>query len=221
MKEIRILSTKKLHPNQKQFLLNAGFSVVDADFIKTKSVPFEIQDVKQNLIFTSSNAVKSIIENDFAGLKEKQCFCVGQKTKELLEQNGFSVKESAENASSLGKKINGNHKNESFTFFTGNLTLEILPEILEEAKITHDLVEVYETTLTPVRIKARFDGILFFSPSGIESYLNENTITNETCFCIGTTTAKALQNITNNIIIANQPSVENTIIQTINHYKKA
>ena len=29
---------------------------------------------------------------------------------------------------------------------------------------------------------------------------------------------KALENITNNIIIANQPSVENTIIQTIKYF---
>ena len=32
----RILSTKKLLPNQKQFLLNANFAVIEADFIEIK-----------------------------------------------------------------------------------------------------------------------------------------------------------------------------------------
>jgi len=40
----------------------------------------------------------------------------------------------------------------------------------------------------------RFDGILFFSPSAVESYLKSNTIKDEMCFCIGETTAEALEN---------------------------
>ena len=64
------------------------------------------------------------------------------------------------------------------------------------------------------------DAILFFSPSGIESYLKDNTITDEKCFCIGTTTAEALQEITENIIIAKQQTVENVIVQAINFYSK-
>jgi uroporphyrinogen-III synthase len=61
MKEqIRILSTKKLLPSQKQFLLNAGFSVIEADFIGIRYKVPELKEVNDNLIFTSTNAVKSV-----------------------------------------------------------------------------------------------------------------------------------------------------------------
>ncbi|WP_309597470.1 uroporphyrinogen-III synthase [Flavobacterium davisii] len=80
-------------------------------------------------------------------------------------------------------------------------------------------IEIYETILAPQKISTKLDGILFYSPSGVKSYLKNNKITDEICFCIGTTTAKALKNITKNIIVTNQPSIENVIIQCLNYYK--
>ena len=62
------------------------------------------------------------------------------------------------------------------------------------------------------------EAILFFSPSGIESYLKENTIKKEICFCIGTTTASALEGITKNIKIADQPTIEDVIEDVIAEY---
>ena len=69
-----------------------------------------------------------------------------------------------------------------------------------------------------MKIEAKTNALLFFSPSGIHSYLKQNTIDNQMCFCIGTTTADALQGVTKNIVIANQQTVENVIIQCINYY---
>jgi uroporphyrinogen-III synthase len=91
---------------------------------------------------------------------------------------------------------------------------------MQLAQIPFEEIEVYKTVLTPTAITSKPNGILFFSPSGVESYLKQNTITDETCFAIGTTTAEALESITTNIIIANQPTVENVIIQCIKHYSK-
>ena len=63
------------------------------------------------------------------------------------------------------------------------------------------------------------DGILFFSPSGVESYFKLNSIKDETCFCIGETTAEALENKkVKNIIISEKPSVESVITQVIEYY---
>jgi uroporphyrinogen-III synthase len=47
----------------------------------------------------------------------------------------------------------------------------------------------------------------------------QNKIKNEICFCIGNTTAEALEKITRNIIIADQPSVENVIEDVIEEYR--
>ena len=108
---------------------------------------------------------------------------------------------------------------ESYTFFSGNLRKETLPKALKEAKLNFNEIQVYETTLTPQKIKTAVDGILFFSPSGIESYLKENKIKNEICFCIGETTAEALDKITKNIIVADQPTIEDVIEDVITEYK--
>jgi uroporphyrinogen-III synthase len=78
---------------------------------------------------------------------------------------------------------------------------------------------VYETTLTPQKIKNSVEAILFFSPSGVESYLKDNTLKKEVCFCIGETTAEALQKTTKNIIIAENPTIEDVIEECINEYK--
>lgn len=218
--QIRILSTKKLLSNQKQFLLNANFNILEANFIKTENKPFELKTVNDNLIFTSQNAVLSILENqDAIKLKDKNVFCVGIKTKALLEENGFNVIAHTGYAADLAEIITLIYTKESFTFFSGNLRRDTLPDFLKEANVKFNEIEVYETHLTPQKINTPLDGILFFSPSGVESYLKGNKIKNEMCFCIGTTTAEALQNTTKNIIIANQPTVENTIIQCINEYK--
>ena len=220
--QIRILSTKKLLSNQKQFLLNANFNLIEADFIKTESKPFELKNINDNLIFTSQNAVHSLVENAeklLPKLREKNAFCVGLKTKALLEENGFNVIAYTGYAADLAEIIALIYSKESYTFFSGNLRRDTLPDFLKEANITFNEIEVYETHLKPQKINTPVDGILFFSPSAVESYLKDNKIKKEICFCIGNTTAEALENTTKNIIIANQPTVENTIIQCIKEYK--
>lgn len=215
---IRILSTKKLPVNQKQFLLNAGFSVIDADFIQTQSVAFALENVKENLIFTSANAVKAVANHpNVQDIRRNPCFSTSGKTADLLDEIGFTVIETADDAAGLGMVINEKYSNESFTFFCGNLRLETLPTWFREWNVDYNEIQVYETTLTPTAVTPT-DGILFFSPSGIESFLQANTLNEQVCFCIGETTAKALENRTEKIIIANKPSVENVIIRCISYF---
>ncbi len=219
--QIRIVSTKKLLPNQKQYLLNAQFSVVEADFIGIKHKNFTFENDSEFLIFTSQNAVESVLKNNkINAIVPKRCFCVGGKTKTLLEQNGFVVLVCTDYAAELASIICNKYLKHTFTFFSGNLRRDILPEAMQLAQIQFKEIEVYETIFTPSNIHSKPDGLLFFSPSAVESYLKENTITNEMCFCIGVATAEAVEKITANCIIANQPSVENVIIQCINYYKK-
>ena len=218
--QIKILSTKKLSTIQKEALVNADFNVIEADFIKTEDKPFELKEVNDNLIFTSQNAVHSLLSHPkCAELKTKNVFCVGLKTKILLSENGFNVDVYTGYASDLAEIITLIHPNDSFTFFSGNLRRETLPQALKEENVTFNEIQVYETTLTPQKIKDSVEVILFFSPSGVESYLKDNTIKKETCFCIGETTAEALQKITKNIIITENPTIEDVIEECINEYK--
>lgn len=226
-KTLTILSTKKLLPNQKQVLLNANFEVIEEDFIETKSTNFDMSlrgtkqsHINNNLIFTSQNAVNAVLKrDDLKELKSKNVFCVGIKTKSLLEENGFNVVAHTGYAADLAEIISLIYNKESYTFFTGNLRRDVLPNILKENRITCNEIEVYETILTSKKITEKVDGILFFSPSGVESYLKLNTIKNEMCFCIGETTAEALENKKiKNIVIAKKPTVENVIDEVIEYY---
>ena len=217
---IQILSTKTLLNNQKQALVNANFNVIEVDFIHTKSQAFKLNEINDNLIFTSQNAVQSfLLDPKSEDLKTKNVFCVGLKTKILLSESGFNVIAYTGYAADLAEIITLIYANESYTFFSGNLRRETLPEALKEAKVKFNEIQVYETTLTPQKIETSVDAIMFFSPSAIESYLKENKIKNETCFCIGTTTSSALEGITKNIIIADQPTIEDVIEDVIAEYK--
>ena len=217
---VPILSTKVLSPSQRETLVNAYFSVIEEDFIATKNQNFDLTEINSNLIFTSQNAAQSVLLHPKCQeLKSKNVFCVGIKTKALLEENGFNVIVYVDYAADLAEIITLIYANESYTFFSGNLRKETLPIALKEANIKFNEIQVYETSLTPKKIKDTVEAILFFSPSGVESYLMENKLKKEICFCIGETTAAALPINVKNIIVANQPSIEEVIEDAIAEFK--
>ena len=223
MSQTSILSTKTLSAEQRQAFLEADFDLLEQDFIEIKNNLFELNTINTNLIFSSQNAVLSLMEqNGWEALKTKSVFCVGIKTKELLELNGFKVDVYMDYASELAEIITLIYNKESYTFLSGNLRKETLPQALKSEGITFNEIEVYQTKLAPFKIsdQEKFDGILFFSPSAVESYLTNNKIKNEICFCVGNTTAKTLElNKVKNIVIAETPTIEEVIEEVIDYYK--
>lgn len=216
----RILSTKKLSKALKKKFSDAKIELVEKNFIQTKSISFETPQLNDYLIFTSKQAVKSVLKSDLKNVHTISCLCVGSKTKNFLEKKGFTVLESADYAEDLIQIIDSKYKDNSFTFFCGNIRKNTIPDFFQQNKIAYNEIVVYETKLKPHQIKETFDGILFFSPSGVNSFLEKNSLENKMCFCIGTTTAKALEKRTENIVIASQPTVENVITEVIKHYKR-
>ena len=216
----QILSTKKLSKALKKKFSDAKIELVEKNFIQTKSVSFKTPQLNNYLVFTSKKAVKSVLKSEVTNVHSISCLCVGSKTKNFLEKNGFKVIENANYAEDLIQIIDAKYKSNSFTFFCGNIRKNTIPNYLQENKIAYNEFVVYETKLKPHKIKKEYDGILFFSPSGVKSFLENNSLDNKTCFCIGTTTAKALENKTENIVIAAQPTVENVITEVIKYYKR-
>ena len=215
----RILSTKKLSKALKKKFSDAKIELVEKNFIQTKSISFETPQLNDYLVFTSKQAVKSILKSDVKNVHSISCLCVGSKTRNFLEKKGFTVIESADYAEDLIQIINSKYKDNSFTFFCGNIRKNTIPNYFQQNKIAYNETIVYETKLKPHQIKEPFDGVLFFSPSGVNSFLEKNLLKNRICFCIGTTTAKALENRTKNIVIASQPTVEHVINEVIKYYK--
>lgn len=219
MKTSRVLSTKILSDSNRERLIQANISLIQANFIKTNPLSFVLPSQHDNWIFTSQNAVEAV----FSSPEKEKClnknlFCVGEKTKALLVKNGQKVVKMCQNSSKLGHFIAKNCKNESFLFCCGTRKKEDLPLILSKQQIPLTQIEVYQTLLTPKKIEASLDSILFFSPSGVESFVSQNSIADAQCICIGSSTAEALHSYTTNITIASSPTIEHVLLKTIQQF---
>lgn len=211
-----IFSTKILTEEQKAPLKEAGLRYEEAEFIKVKPLPFTADSVIENAVFTSQNAVKAVLPKD---LKIKNCFCVGDKTEALLLENGFHVAEKGYQAEALAKKIIAGYASRDFVFFCGDKKREELPAILNKKGIFLQEIEVYKTVSASKNMFGEFDGILFFSPSAVQSFVLKNDFEGAIAFCIGRTTEKEVKKYTNNVITANRPSIENVVAQVIKHFR--
>ena len=216
MRSYKVLSTKKLTPSQREIIHNSNINLVEYNAISIDTLPFESIDEIENTIVTSQNTARILIASK---AQLKNVFCVGKKTAALLIENNYNVVEIAKNASELAEFIVEKHKNDSFVFFCGNKRRDELPRILSENKVEFTEEILYKTTLISQKLDEKFEGILFFSPSGVESFVQENSLENSVVFCIGNTTAHEAKKHTSNIIVASQATIESTIDGLIRYFK--
>ena len=208
MLKFRLLSTKCLSVEQQNRLIQTGVSYSCWDFIKSTPKDFKANPEKKSFIFSSQNAVKSVFnQHRFSG---NNCYCVGEKTKKLLEENGQKVVKMEQNASVLADFILKNAKNESFLFFTGNQRMPVIEAAFAQENKSLEVIETYTSSAQP-KAMGNYDAVLFYSPSGVESYLQNNRLEHSTSFAIGETTAQSLKKYTDNIITATQPTIEHLI----------
>ena len=214
-----VLSTRKLTSGQRELLLNAGIGMVERDFISIEPLDFSVEDLPANLIFTSRNSVelfdRKFSEGEF---RNRNIFCVGEKTAALLKSKGYSVKETEDYGADLSRLISEHYRGEEFQFFCGKMRNPDLPEYLRQHKVNFRETYLYNTRFTPSKIDRIFEGVLFFSPSGVQSFCQENSLSESTAFCIGTTTAAEAEKHTRNLVLATKPTIESVIVQVIKHF---
>lgn len=216
MLEFRLLSTKCLSVEQQNRLIQTGVSYSCWDFIKSTPTNFKANPENKSLIFSSQNAVKSVFNQfRFSG---NNCYCVGEKTQKLLEENGQKVVKMTQNASILADFILKNTKKEPFLFFTGNQRMPVIEAAFARENRSLEVVETYTSSAQP-KAMGNYDAVLFYSPSGVESYLQNNSLADSTSFAIGETTAQSLKKYTDNIITATQPTIEH-LIAAVGKYTK-
>lgn len=216
-----VLSTKKLLLNQRELLLNAGLSFVEYDAITTTQVHFTLPQKMENAIITSQNGAKAFVSSSSVeNYDNLNCFIVGNKTTAFLAEKGLKVTKTAQNGAELAHLIAKNHKNETFYYFCGNQRRDELPSILKEAGIICNEVVVYETHGYEQEFDQSFDGVLFYSPSGVKAFAKANSLKNTTAFCIGETTAQEASIYFENIVVSNATTIESTIAKAVKHLKK-
>ncbi|CAA0202176.1 hydroxymethylbilane synthase [Tenacibaculum maritimum] len=221
-REFAIYSTKKLSEMQKK-LLPISVNIEDSDFIKTRFnriAPKIVKNEIRHIIITSKNGVEAILHNfSPEELQFKNIYCVGRRTKKLIEQKIGKVAHSERNAEKLAAYLSDKIKGEEVTYFCSNLRLETLPKVLAENNIVVNEVEVYKTMYSPVQVAEKVNGILFYSPSTVASYIEKNKA-NKIAFCIGESTAKEARKYFENVQVANVPTVESVIEMVNLHFVK-
>lgn len=208
-----IFSTKNLTRDQlNQF--SDSINVESKDFIKISPNRIPATNLKQevrNVIITSQNAVDALLKTVSAEeLQFKNIYCVGRKTKRLIENQIGPVKHSERNAKRLAEYLVEYMEGLEVTYFCGNLHLYDLRDTLTENNIKVKELEVYQTKYTPIKIDENVEGILFFSPSAITSFLLKNT-PDKIAYCIGETTAAEARKHFKDVHVAKIPTAESVV----------
>ena len=219
-KKTTVFSTKKLSASQEKLFHN-DIAVASSDFIKirfNRLAPKLIKNEIENVIITSKNGVESLLTNFSAiELQFKNIYCVGRRTKRLIEKQIGEVKHSEKNAQQLAEYLSKEIKGQEVTYFCSDLRLDTLPKVLTENGIVVNEIEAYKTMYSPNTVEENIGGILFYSPSTVESYMKQNA-PDKIAFCIGESTAKEARKHFENVEVAKVPTVE-SVIELVNlHY---
>ena len=218
-KEAQVFSTKSLSETQEQ-LVNQTLHIESYDFIKTNPNRIPKQLLKQpieHVIITSKNAVDAILTNCPAeDLKFKNIYCVGRRTKKLIEQRIGKVTHVERNAKRLAEYLIEYISLKEVTYFCSNLRLDHIPNLLAEQHIKVNEVEAYNTKFDSKPINKSCTGVLFYSPSTVQSFLLKND-PNFVAFCIGESTAQEARKHFKDVQVAKVPTVE-SVIELVNRH---
>jgi uroporphyrinogen-III synthase len=181
----------------------------------------QLPDDMDAWIFTSKKAVKAIKP----AIKDLEIpdhiFAVGSKTAEMLEELNLKVTTPDEyNVVSLAKKMQ-DLELKHVAHFCGNLKAGNLNKLLgKETKLTS--VEVYRTKLATHSVNVEdYAGIVFMSPSAVESFSKRNEVNGSTqIFCIGPTTEEAAQEAGLSNCITPEYSTLDSLMESIQTYFK-
>lgn len=227
---INILSTRPIDPSLIKTAGSKGIFIEVRSFIQT--IPVQSTDLVQEIenevsksatvVFTSMNAVDAVAKHLNGRKPQWNIYCIGSTTDQLIKKyfDEELITGTAFNAADLAALIVKDRFSDEVIFFCGNQRRNELPDILRNNDIRVHETEVYKTITVPHKINRVFNGILFFSPSAVESFFSNNSINEQTIlFAIGNTTAESIKQFTcNKIIISATPGKENLAEQMIEYY---
>lgn len=226
---VHILSTALLPDDLLRDLDDDKKTVVDSfSFIETHT---SVKDKEQIItlaaqqiivVVTSKNAVEAILPL-LAGTKpDWKFYCLEGSTNRSVAAyfGSAAILATAADSKALAAKIMADHIT-SIVFFCGQLRLDVLPEMLLQHGVQLKEVVVYKTIMTPREIEKNYDAILFFSPSGVQSFFSLNSTNDHTVlFAIGNTTASAIRELSKNEIIVSPQPDKKIILQHAIAYTK-
>ena len=165
MRNKRILSTKFLNKDELNQLDLYGHEVEQWNFIRVEEKKISINLNEEILIFSSQNAVNSFF-SQHQNITSRNCICVGEKTKELLEKKKQNVISFFMSSKDMVEFLERNLLGKKFIFFTGNQRMNNIENFFANQNDNFRVVEVYKSYCNS-KCFNNFDIALFFSPSGV------------------------------------------------------
>lgn len=228
-KRINILSTRPLATAQLDIARKIGIDITVQSFIETAAVQdVEVQQEiewasiqETAVVFTSMNAVVAVTDMLNGHVPSWTIYCMGNTTQKLVATyfGENAIAGTGTNAAELAELIIDNEPDE-LIFFCGNIRRDELPARLGKQGIEVHEICVYETLATPHKVEADYNGILFFSPSAVESFFSNNSISpNTVLFAIGQTTRDTLARFSKNtIVVSKEPGKEEMVEQAVRYF---
>jgi uroporphyrinogen-III synthase len=194
-------------------------------FISSEDIKHTIEKtltIGAAIVFTSVNAVEAVAQKINEQKQNWKIFCIGHATKGSVEKHfgKKAIAGIADNAKELAKEII-NEEISEVVFFCSDQRRDELPDLLKKNGVEIKEIVVYETVLTPKKIEKNYVGILFFSPSAVQSFFQKNKLNEQTVlFAIGNTTADEIKkNSKNKIVICESPDKKILIEKVINYFQ--
>ena len=227
--EITILSTRPVRAGARQIASKMGISIDEISFIETTpSLLPEVRTTISNMFdqvktvaFTSMNAVEAVASCLNSTRPKWKIFCIGNTTRELVIKyfGEDSITGIADDARTLADVILSKSGGTNIVFFCGDRYRDELPQMLQLNNIPTEIIVVYHTDLLKHIISKEYNGILFFSPSAVQSFFSVNTINGSTVlFAIGNTTASEIKKYCNNTVIVGDSPGKDELVNTMSSY---
>ena len=228
--KIFILSTR---PIDDPLINEAKHQNIEIDILSfIETVPIRSIEVQQEIenallkssavVFTSMNAVEAVANELDGHQPDWRIYSIGNTTRQLVKKyfGEEAIAGTAESAAELAELIVEEDNSDDIFFFCGEQRRDELPDILRSNDIDVNEIVVYQTIQVKHKIEKTYHGILFFSPSAVQSFFSNNKISDKTIlFAIGNTTATEIKKYTNNkIITGDEPSKENLVMEMIRYY---
>ncbi len=227
--KLHILCTRSLSAALVEKAAEQGIIVDIIPFIETRSLQqeglirkmAELTNQRIAAVFSSQHAVESVISLLNNKKPDWTIFCLEGRTQQSASAyfGKSRIAGTAGSAGTLAGLIIAQKNIDEVFFFCGSLRRDELPDQLKEQRIRVTEIIVYETLLKPVSLTKNYDGILFFSPSAVESFFTANRPGKRTIlFAIGDTTAGGIKPYSGNPIAVSRSPDEETMMDTVFNY---
>ncbi|HET9057752.1 MAG TPA: uroporphyrinogen-III synthase [Chitinophagaceae bacterium] len=228
--KVSILSTRPIDESLIEEAKRLNIEIDILSFIETE--PIQTIEVLQEIeyaflqstavVFTSMNAVEAVANELQDQHPDWRIYSIGNTTKQLVKKyfGEELIAGTANAAVDLAELIVQDRFVDEVIFFCGDQRRNELPDILRKNNIEVHEIVVYQTVAIPHKVGKNYHGILFFSPTAVDSFFSKNKVKEQTVlFAIGNTTANAIKKFSNNkIIISDEPGKDNLVVKMMEYF---